>query len=147
MGWGCQILPTTCFYMAGELEKVFAFLKRCTHITLYTYIAQMDPRLSMLSSGLPQWLSGKEPTCNAGDVRDTGLFPGLRRSPGSGHGNPLRYSCLENPIDRGAWRATVHRFAKSQTRLKRLSSSSSSNATSQLSSCHFIKSVCLVDYN
>ena len=45
---------------------------------------------------------------NAGDVRDLGSISGLGRSPGGGHGNPLQYSCLENPIDRGAWWATVH---------------------------------------
>ena len=55
---------------------------------------------------------------NAGDVRDVGLIPGWGRSPGGGHGNPLHYSCMENPMDREAWRATVHRVAKSQTRLK-----------------------------
>ena len=52
---------------------------------------------------------------NAGDIRVAGLIPGLRISPGGGHGNSLRYSCLENPTDRGAWWATVHRVAKSQT--------------------------------
>ena len=52
---------------------------------------------------------------HAGDVRDLGLIPGLGRYPGGGHGNPLQYSCLENPIDRGAWRATVPRVAQSQT--------------------------------
>ena len=57
---------------------------------------------------------------NAGDIRDVGLIPGLGRSPGEGHGNPLQYSCLENPMDRGAWWATVHRVAKSWTWLKRL---------------------------
>ena len=46
---------------------------------------------------------------NAGDVRDMGLIPGLGRSPGEGHGKPLQYSCLENPMDRGAWWATVHK--------------------------------------
>jgi len=55
---------------------------------------------------------------NAGDLRGVGLIPGLGRSPGVGHGNPLQYSCLENPMDRGAWWATVHRVAKSRTRLK-----------------------------
>jgi len=45
---------------------------------------------------------------NAGDVRDVGSIPGLGRSPGGGHGNPLQYCCLENPTDRGAWRAIVH---------------------------------------
>ena len=58
---------------------------------------------------------------NAGDIRDAGLVPASGRSPGGGYGNPLQYSCLENPMDRRAWRATVHRVAKSQTRLKRLS--------------------------
>jgi len=54
---------------------------------------------------------------NAGDIRDVGLIPGSGRSPGEGHGNPLQYCCLENPMDRGAWRVTVRRVAKSQTRL------------------------------
>ena len=54
-------------------------------------------------------------------ARNVSLIPGLRRSPGGGHGNPLQYSCLENPMDRGAWRATVCGVAKSQTQLKRLS--------------------------
>jgi len=54
---------------------------------------------------------------NAGDVRDMGSIPGLGRSPGGGNGNPLQYSCLENPMDRGAWQATVHGIAKSQTQL------------------------------
>ena len=63
----------------------------------------------------------KNPPANAGDVRDTGSIPGWRRSPGGEHGNPLQYSCLKSLMDRGAWRAIVHRVAKSQTRLKRLS--------------------------
>ena len=49
---------------------------------------------------------------NAGDIRDEGSVPGLERSPGEGNGNPLQYSCLENPVDRGAWQATVHGVAK-----------------------------------
>ena len=56
----------------------------------------------------------KNPPANAGHV---GLIPGLGRSPGEGNGNPLQYPCLENPVDRGAWRATVHESAKSQTQL------------------------------
>ena len=56
----------------------------------------------------------KESPCDAGDM---GLIPGLGRSPGEGHGNPLPYSCLVNPMDRGAWRATVHGVANSWTRL------------------------------
>jgi len=49
---------------------------------------------------------------NAGDIKDMGLIPGSGRSPGGGHGSPLQYSCLENPMDREAWLATVHRVAK-----------------------------------
>ena len=55
---------------------------------------------------------------NAGDIRDAGSVPLLGRSPGGRHSNPLQYSCLENPMGRGAWWATVHRVAKSQTQLK-----------------------------
>ena len=62
----------------------------------------------------------KNSPANAGDVRDRGLIPGLGRSPGGGNGNSLQYSCLENPMDRGAWQTTVHRVAKSQTQLKQL---------------------------
>ena len=58
---------------------------------------------------------------NAGDIRDSSSIPGSGRSPGGGHGNPLQYSWLEEPMDRGAWQATVHRVAKSRTRLKQLS--------------------------
>ena len=54
----------------------------------------------------------KNPPANAGDVRDTGLIPGLGRSPGGGNDNPLQYSCLKNPMDRGDWRATVHGVAR-----------------------------------
>ena len=63
----------------------------------------------------------KNPPTNAGDLRDMRSIPGLGGSPGGGHGNPLQYSCLENPMDRGAWWATVHRVAKSWQWLKQLS--------------------------
>ena len=66
----------------------------------------------MYHVGFPGGSVGKESTYNAGDA---GLIPGLGRSPGGGHGNPLQYSCLENPMDRGAWPATVHRVAESDT--------------------------------
>ena len=66
-------------------------------------------------------LSVKNPPDNAGDIRDMGLIPGSESSPGRGHGNALQYSCLENPMDRGAWWATVHRVIKSSTGLKPLS--------------------------
>ena len=57
----------------------------------------------------------KNPFANAGDIRDSGLIPGLGRSPGEGNGNPLQYSSLGNPIDREAWWATVRRVTNSQT--------------------------------
>ena len=60
----------------------------------------------------------KNPPTNAGDIKDTGSIPGSGRTPGGGHGNPLQYACLENPMDRGARRNTVHRVAKSETQLK-----------------------------
>ena len=60
----------------------------------------------------------KNPLAYAGDIREAGLIPRLGRSPEGGHGNPLQYSCLENPVDRGAWQATGYRVAKSRTRLK-----------------------------
>ena len=63
----------------------------------------------------------KKLPANAGDIRDTGSTPGLGISPGGGHENPLQYSCLENPMDRGVWWATVHSAAKTQTKLKQLS--------------------------
>ena len=68
--------------------------------------------------GLPRWLRGKESTYDAGD---TGSIFGSGRSPGGGHGNSPQYSCLENPMDRVAWWATVHEVAEIQTRLTRLS--------------------------
>ena len=60
----------------------------------------------------------KSPPANAGDVRETSLISGSGRSPGGGHGNPLQYSCLEHPMDRGAWWATVYGVAKSLAQLK-----------------------------
>ena len=66
----------------------------------------------------PDGSDGKESARNAGDL---GSNPGSGKSPGAGHGNPLQYSCLENPMDRGAWRAAVHGVAKSRRRLERLS--------------------------
>ena len=68
----------------------------------------------MAASGASQVvLVVKNPPANAGDIRDMSLISGLGRSPGEGQGNPLQYSCLEKPMDRGAWQATVHGAAKS----------------------------------
>ena len=69
------------------------------------------------------WTSQVAPVINnlPANARDVGSIPGSGRSLGGGHGNPLSYSCLENPMDRGAWRATVHGVTKNRTRLKQLS--------------------------
>ena len=81
----------------------------------------------------------KNPPANAGDVRDMGAVPGSGRFPGIGNGNPLRYSCLENSMDSGAWWATVHSIAKSQTRPKQLSTHECRHSINKI--C--IGSVCL----
>ena len=65
--------------------------------------------------GFPDGSAGEESSCNSGDTRDAGSIPGLGRFPGEENGNPLQFSCLENSMDRGAWWATVHGVAKSQT--------------------------------
>ena len=67
--------------------------------------------------GLSWWLGGKDSACNVGDARDMGFIPGSGRYPGGGNGNPLQYSCLEYPMDRGIWWTTVHRVTQSQTQL------------------------------
>ena len=77
-----------------------------------------DPGIELRSHvfGAPQVvLVVKNPPTNAGNVRDVSSIPGSGRSLGEGHGNPLQYSCLENPMDREAWRTTVHKITKFQT--------------------------------
>ena len=68
-----------------------------------------------MSLGFPGGSMVKNPSANVGDARDMGSIPGLGRCPGGGHGNLLQYSCLENPMDRGAWHAMLHRVAKNGT--------------------------------
>ena len=68
-----------------------------------------------VKTGVPGGSVVKNLPANAGDTGDAGLTPGLGRSPGTGNGNPLQYSCLENLMDRGAWGVTVHGVTKSQT--------------------------------
>ena len=71
----------------------------------------------------------KSLSANAGDIRDKGSIHGLGRSPGGGHGNPLQYSCLENPMDKGAWQVKVYRVTKSWTQWKWLSTHARGNQT------------------
>ena len=77
----------------------------------------MESKDLELNSVCSEGSASKESACNAGDL---GPIPGSGRSPGGGHDNPLQHSFLENPVDRGAWRAKVHGVAKSQTPLKQL---------------------------
>ena len=76
--------------------------------------SQKKDRLKEILCGFPCSSDGKASACNAGDL---GLIPVLGRSSGEGNGNPLQYSCLENPMDQGTWWATVHGVTKSQTQL------------------------------
>ena len=81
-----------------------------------TYIPIVFITLAHNMKGLPRWrLVVKNPPANAGGTGDPVSIPQLGRSPGGGNGNPLQYSCLENPMDRGTWRATVYGVARSQT--------------------------------
>ena len=73
---------------------------------IYNYVARVSSKVALVVKNLP---------ANAGNTRDAGSIPGLGRSPGGGHGNPLQCSCLENPTDRGTWKAAVRRVAQSQT--------------------------------
>ena len=92
--------------VGGFLKTVGVWGKRCQHPQL-----EGAPNVHWASKVV---LVVKNLADNAGDKRDEGLIPGLGRSPGSGHGNPFQYSCLENPMDRGAWWAVVHGVAKNQ---------------------------------
>ena len=89
------------------------------HLHSYLLVIFLDVfnyRNSSPSQRASQWLSGKESASRC--RRCVGSIPGLGRSPGEGHGNPLQYSFLENPMDRGPWRATVHEVTESWTRLR-----------------------------
>ena len=93
-------------HISGENSN----LKRCTHLSVHSSIIYSGQDV-----GSPGGAGGKEPTCQCRRHRDADSIPRLGRSPGGGRGNPLQYSYLENSMDRGAWRATVHRVSKSWT--------------------------------
>ena len=83
-----------------------------SYVPHFTWRGQKNKRASQVALVLTN------PPVNAGDIRDAGLIAGLSGSLGGGNGDPLQYSCLENPMNRGAWRATVHRVTKSWTWLE-----------------------------
>ena len=100
--WHAKTLPAGVSTNMSTLENYF--------------VSFTDPK------GLPRWHWWSRSHLSMQETkRDMGSVPGLGRSPGGEHGNPLQYSCLENPMDRGAWRATVHRVTKSHTQLKQFS--------------------------
>ena len=91
--------------------------------TLYQLSYQGSPqKIPKDAKSSRGWARGKGPACQCRlSIRDSGSIPGSEKSPGGGHSNPLQYSCLENPTDRGAWQAAVHGVIQSQTWLKCLS--------------------------
>ena len=103
--------------LSEETCLVSDSLKRIGNNQMYS----MAKIIYIVKQGFPGGAGGKDSACQCRlGIKDTSWIPGLGRSPGGGNGNPLQYSCLENPMDRGAWRAIAHRVTKSQTQLKQL---------------------------
>ena len=102
-----------CTHIYPFLFRLFSIIDYYKILSIVLYAIQWDSQVVLVV---------KNPPANAGDIRDTGLIPGLRRSPGVGNGNPLQNSCLENPgHGQRSLVATVQRVTWSRTRLKRLS--------------------------
>ena len=103
---------------------------KCSQILGFSMMSLFQGLLFCLPRGTGGWKGGvvKDPPANAGNVRDQGSVPGLGRSPGRGNDKPLQHSCRENPMDSGAWQATVHGVEKSWTRLKRFSTAHNTGA-------------------
>ena len=114
--WGSWWLHALCLsWILGSKGEDYA-RNSCLPISILSFfLTEIDCsslRQGFCLKGFPGGSDGKESTCNVGDP---GLIPGSRKIPGGGRGNPLQYSCLKNPMDRGACWATVHGMAKSQT--------------------------------
>ena len=103
----CLGIPSLCKLLLPTTKDLKA--RYLLFLKLSDYCAYVCTETLKTSGGFPSGSVVKNPPANAGD---TSLIPGLERSPGVGNGNPLQYSCLENPIDRGTWRATVHGVTK-----------------------------------
>jgi len=113
-------LPTHTFFNIFSIIQDIECSSLCHTVascclSVFYIVVYVNLRASQVALVVKNTPASKE------DIRDVGSSPGLGRSPGGGHGNPLQYSCLENPMDRGAWWATIHGVAKSQKGLKRLS--------------------------
>ena len=100
-----QLLLSACFPLFPHTHSY----KPCKRWYWFSSVGLFYYSFLVILLGFPRWLSDKESAWNAGDL---GLIPGWRRSPGEGNGNPFQYSCLGNPMDRGAWWATVHGATK-----------------------------------
>ena len=98
----------------------YCIIRICTHIQNNCDKHRGHLMVPVNWMGASQVVLVVKKEADAGDVRDVGSIPGWERSPGGGHGNPLQYSCPENPMDIGAWQATAHRVTKSRTQLKQL---------------------------
>ena len=118
-----QISTNTHTHECVEFRGLTFYIASLISILIYPSIFSSFPfwYLRGILRGFPGGTRGEILPANSGDTRDTGAIPGVGRSPGGGHRNPLQYSCLENATDRGAWRTVVSRVAKSQTWLKQLS--------------------------
>ena len=119
----------SCFRLASSLKPLWLWWKQIVVGSSFWLLfilehepspQQSDSLMNHKQMGFPTWCSGKEFGCQWGDVGDMGSIAGPGRSPGEGNGNPLQYPCLENSMDRGAWQATVHGVAKSQTWWKQI---------------------------
>ena len=105
----------------SQASKAVCFLSLSKSLGSFSSAPSTGSVLASVSGGRPHLgasqvaLVVKNPHANAGDIRDVGSIPGWGRSPAVGHGNPLQYSCLENPMDRGTWWAIVHEVTDRQT--------------------------------
>ena len=126
---------------------VFSLLQQIiSHILLKNLWRKRLPK--NLEPVQPKWLSSKTQPAKAGNAGDAGLIPGSGRSPGGGNGNPVQYSCLENPMDRGAWRTTVHGGTKSPTQLTDSSCTTSCSYAKPTEECykHISSNMSFVEY-
>ena len=96
---------------SGITVNRYQAMRPQSQVTIVTTRATVDSQVALVVNN---------PPANVGDIRDAGSIPGSGRSPGGGHGSPLQYSRLENPMDRGAWWATAHRVTQHRTRLSDL---------------------------
>ena len=115
-------IKNECWILSGFLHQLIWSYDFSFFSTLMWLITLINFKMLTKTciSGIKGFLggtSGKEPACQCRRCKRHGFSPWVGKIPWGGHGNPLQYSCLENPLDRGAWRATVHGVAKSQTRL------------------------------